>query len=469
MVDLVIDPGHGGTDPGALGKSGLKEKECTLYISKKVKELLENKNVTVEMTRDDDSYVTLEERANFANLKGARYFISIHINSAEVDTAEGTEIYALSKGGEGEKLSAVILEKIVSNLQLKNRGVKYANFTVLKQTNMPAILVEVCFISNIKEETLLKDEIFKNRVAVNIANGFLRYIGKSEIPLDGDNETIMTPIISKPQAIQAQAIQWAKDKNAAEVFISLADLYWKFSEECGGVNPLVAYAQSALETNYGKYTGKVPVYYKNPCGLKKSDAKGDNPEDHAQFSSWEDGVHAHLDHLALYAGAKGYPKLDTKDPRHFQYLLGRAKYVETLSGNWAPSDNYGIKILSLMDEVEKTIVKEEPMPDTPNDNNNNNNNGSNNENNNDNTTNDGVNIDEMRAYINEISGDMDNLKNKINLMNKYLNAIDVFLKKEENIKNILNDNNKSLTEKNKSYEQTLEDILNSIAKIRNIG
>jgi N-acetylmuramoyl-L-alanine amidase len=464
MVDLVIDPGHGGTDPGAVGKSGLKEKECTLYISKKVKELLKNKNVTVEMTRDDDSYVTLEERANYANLKGARYFVSIHINSAEVDTAEGTEVYALNKGGEGEKLSAVILEKMVSNLQLKNRGVKYANFTVLKQTNMPAILVEVCFISNIEEEALLKDDDFKNKVAANIANGFLRYIGKNEISLDGVNESAMTPIISKPKAIQAQAKQWAKDKSAAETFISLADLYWKFSEECGGVNPLVAYAQSALETNYGKYTGKVPVYYKNPCGLKKSDAKGDNPEDHAQFLTWEDGVQAHLDHLALYAGAKGYPKLDTKDPRHFQYLLGRAKYVEELSGNWAPSDDYGIKILNLILEIEKTVIKEEPMPDSQNNNNGNNDNNSNNENN----TSDSVNIDEIRAYINEISGDMDSLKNKINLINKYLNTIDVFLKEEQNIKKILNDNNKSLIEKNKSYEQTLEDILNSIAKIRNI-
>src|SRR5690348_946374 len=108
MVDLVIDPGHGGSDYGAKGEGSLVEKSLTLYISSKVKEYLDKKQISVIMTRNDDRYVTLEERAKIANKNKARCFISIHINSSGVSTAEGTEVYTFTKGDEGERLAANI-------------------------------------------------------------------------------------------------------------------------------------------------------------------------------------------------------------------------------------------------------------------------------------------------------------------------------------------------------------------------
>lgn len=141
-------------------------------------------------------------------------------------------------------------------------------------------------------------------------------------------------IVSVSEATVEQAKQWAKNKGASQTFISLADLYFKYSNECGQVNPAIAYVQAAKETNFGKFGGVIDESYKNPCGLKISSG-GDNydPKAHQKFSTWDDGVKAHLDHLALYAGAVGYPKSNTTDPRHFSKIKGKAVTVKALGGN----------------------------------------------------------------------------------------------------------------------------------------
>lgn len=160
-------------------------------------------------------------------------------------------------------------------------------------------------------------------------------------------------IISSTGITVSDAKRWAESKGATSTFISLADLYWVYAGSCGGVNPAVAYAQAAVETGYGKFTGVLDASYKNPCGLKNSAGGGDyDPNAHKVFSSWDAGVQAHLDHLALYAGASGYPRSNTGDPRHFAYLKGKATTVLGLSGNWAPSSSYGSKVLNLYNEME---------------------------------------------------------------------------------------------------------------------
>ena len=157
-------------------------------------------------------------------------------------------------------------------------------------------------------------------------------------------------IISDCPVTVEQAEKWAKSKGATQAFIDLADLYWKYYKDCGVVNPGIAYAQAAKETGYGHFGGVLDESFCNPCGLKNEQGGDDNdPDAHERFDSWKEGVQAHLDHLALYAGAKGYPKNKTYDPRHFKIIMGRCTTVNELGGanKWAPSDTYGEEVNEL--------------------------------------------------------------------------------------------------------------------------
>ena len=159
-------------------------------------------------------------------------------------------------------------------------------------------------------------------------------------------------IISKTKVTAEQAEKWAKSKGATSTFISLAKLYWEYSDECGGVNPGIAYVQAAKETGYGKFGGVLDESYHNPCGLKTSAGGGDyDPNAHQRFKTWDEGVQAHLDHLALYAGADGYPKKNTYDPRHFVTIKGKATTVNGLGGKWAPSSTYGEEVNTLYNNL----------------------------------------------------------------------------------------------------------------------
>ena len=149
-------------------------------------------------------------------------------------------------------------------------------------------------------------------------------------------------IISETKVTAKQAEQWAKSKGATDNFIKLAQLYWKYAPANGNVNPGIAYVQAAKETGYGNFGGVLNESYNNPCGLKTSAGGADSdPNAHQKFNTWDEGVQAHLDHLALYAGATGYPRSNTYDPRHFVTIKGTAVTVNALGGKWAPSLTYG--------------------------------------------------------------------------------------------------------------------------------
>ena len=166
--------------------------------------------------------------------------------------------------------------------------------------------------------------------------------------------SVGTPIITKPSGTLAQAKEWAKNKGATSLFISLADIFWKLAP-AAGVDPVVAYCQSAKETGYGKFGGVLNETFKNPCGLKtKSGGSNSDPNAHQRFASWEEGIQAQIDHLALYAGAPGYPKTNTPDPRHFDFIKGTAPTVEQLGGKWAPAGSYGTDIVKRMSELQAT-------------------------------------------------------------------------------------------------------------------
>lgn len=180
---VVIDAGHGGSDPGAVATHNGKEyheKELNLTIAKKVKDILEGQGITVIMTRDSDTYPSLTKRHEIANSNLAAMFVSIHTNSATVDTATGFEVY-YSKANNREDtgllssdLAKTVCDEIDDLIDTRNRGVKTANHVVTKNCYMPAILVEVGFISTPSELELMFTDKFCNNFAKGIANGIIK-------------------------------------------------------------------------------------------------------------------------------------------------------------------------------------------------------------------------------------------------------------------------------------------------------
>jgi len=220
---IVIDPGHGGKDPGAHGQRGTEEKDITLKVALKLRDLLSKRpGVRVLMTRDRDEFVELEDRAKFANAQEADLFVSIHVNSHPQRSVKGIEIYhfgeakdqralevaarengtPLNSTGVGwEYLVADLLtakkfeaslelawtakEAMVTNLNghyaLVDHGVKTAPFYVLRFTSMPSILAEIAYISNSAEEDLLRTGLFTTRVAEALMEGVNTFLASSKL------------------------------------------------------------------------------------------------------------------------------------------------------------------------------------------------------------------------------------------------------------------------------------------------
>ena len=164
-----------------------------------------------------------------------------------------------------------------------------------------------------------------------------------------------TPILMTATATVDQAKNWAASNNASTVFIMLADLYYDLAPR-SGVDAAMAYAQAAHETNFGNFGGVIDASFHNPCGMKTTvGGSNSDPNAHQRFPSWQQGVQAHIDHLALYAGQLGYPKnypSSTPDPRHFSSLYGTCRSVEGLSGKWAPGAGYGGAVITKMKQIQ---------------------------------------------------------------------------------------------------------------------
>jgi len=228
---------------------------------------------------------------------------------------------------------------------------------------MGALLPEIGFISNRATETKMRSENYLGVIARAIRDGVFGSATPLP-PLLGDSGRNML-ILSETPITSGQAEGWAISKNATSVFVGLAGLFWELAPEHGGVNPAIAYAQSALETGFGRFGGVIDATYHNTCGLKTSKGGGDkDPEAHHRFKDWEEGVRAHLDHLALYAGAPSYPRSNSPDPRHFGWLAGEGSTIETMGKSWAPNDKeYANKLVRMMGEM-KAIPAVPEQPDT---------------------------------------------------------------------------------------------------------
>ncbi len=188
-MKICLDPGHGQHDPGAIGPTGLREKDVALAVALNVGEKLKRGGIEVVYTRTDDrpdfpkdQRQNLARRVSIANMAKANCFVSIHCNSATNRTAHGTETFCVQLGYNAEKLARAIQSGAVKATGLRDRGVKAANFYVLRYTQMPAALVEIAFISNPQEEKLLASVDFQNRVSGAIASGICNYLGVKYVP-----------------------------------------------------------------------------------------------------------------------------------------------------------------------------------------------------------------------------------------------------------------------------------------------
>lgn len=182
MPMIVIDAGHGGKDEGCSPKQkeACDEKELTIKTVRLVQMHLKTLGYRVVLTRKGDEFVSLDERAALANRLGSELFVSVHFNSAKNKGAHGIEIFYCDEESirteQSKLLAEKVLDKVITCTEAKSRGVKTANFRVIKDTNMPAILVEGGFLSHQEERKLCEDPIYQNALAWGIAKGIDTYL-----------------------------------------------------------------------------------------------------------------------------------------------------------------------------------------------------------------------------------------------------------------------------------------------------
>ena len=174
-VTVALDPGHGGGDPGAVGIGGLQEKRVVLPITQEIARILKERGVNVVFTRNSDIEVDLAPRVAIAERAGARVFVSVHANAVGGGRSEvnGLETYYYQ---DGLRLAQTIHRSITRSIQVQDRGVRQANFYVLRKTSMPSTLVEVGFVTGRQDSANLKLPFYRNKMAQAIATGILEYL-----------------------------------------------------------------------------------------------------------------------------------------------------------------------------------------------------------------------------------------------------------------------------------------------------
>lgn len=218
---VVIDPGHGGEDPGAIGIRGVKEKEVVLSLARHLKDELQSQGVNVFLTRTGDYFIPLRERVKLAHEHGADLFVSIHADSSPTKTTRGASVYCLSLTGATDeaarilaekenasdliggvrlsddkdlnfilvdlvqtetinqslKFGSVLLEAMRTVHEIKFQAPKQAGFRVLKAPDIPSVLIETGFLSNPQEELLLAQSSFQKKLARALADGIMKFLG----------------------------------------------------------------------------------------------------------------------------------------------------------------------------------------------------------------------------------------------------------------------------------------------------
>lgn len=381
---LFLDAGHGDLTPGkrtplfpdgAYKNKSMPEREFNHDVVTKIIDQLKKYDVEIAyVSQTGTPEVSLKERTDKANerfnslvkLHGSSsvnaLFVSIHANAKDGtwNSSNGIETYYNNNSSAGKLAATEVQKQLISATKLRDRGIKTANFHITRETAMTAILCECGFMDNLEEAKLLISNTYRANCANAISKGIINYmklkVAKEEATVSDNKKPVLvnksTKVISDATASLSQCVSWAKSLKATDVFIENTSIYFTLAQTVG-VNPVFAYVQYALESGYGSHKGTVPASYCNPCGLKTNAGGSDTSASaHTQFKNWEEGISAHIDHIALYAGAKGYPNPKTKDPRHFKELLGKGKTIETICKGWCPSNpNYATFILDAMNKI----------------------------------------------------------------------------------------------------------------------
>ncbi len=172
---VVIDPGHGGSDYGAI-REGINEKDITLDMSQRVASILKSKGYKVALTRTDDIYLGLQERCDYTEAENPEIFVSIHVNSAVATEPSGLETHYYHENS--IKLAEIIQKHLVKEIDSKDRGILKSKFYVINHTDVPAVLVETGFLSNADERAELVTDKRKQATAKAIAEGIMEYLKK---------------------------------------------------------------------------------------------------------------------------------------------------------------------------------------------------------------------------------------------------------------------------------------------------
>ncbi|MBW4466637.1 MAG: N-acetylmuramoyl-L-alanine amidase [Pegethrix bostrychoides GSE-TBD4-15B] len=174
-IVVVVDPGHGGGDPGAVGIGGIHEADIVLDVAQQVASLLEKQGIQAVLTRQDDQEVELEPRVDLADRLNAALFVSIHANAISLSRPDvnGLETYYYESG---RALATSIHNSLLDSISMNDRGIRQARFYVLTETSMPAVLVEIGFVTGREDVVRFNSAASRSQIAAAIAQGVLRYL-----------------------------------------------------------------------------------------------------------------------------------------------------------------------------------------------------------------------------------------------------------------------------------------------------
>lgn len=282
---------------------------------------------------DTQDYTDISRsRWSFGYIKAAKAIMGIN----------DTKFEPTKKCTREEIIASIVLAKGLDENALQNEQIllRFSDSQDITpaMSKLVAVAVEQGLLYGADSKILPKKTITRAEAAV------LLY--RAVVTQSTDNTAGKTPIQGEAQATLEAAKNWAKSRGAAQNFIDIADIYWKYGE-LSGIRPEVMYAQSAKETAFGHYTGNVTPDMNNWAGIKTYDATGDTPADHEIFATADDGVRAHFNHMSAYIGTN---PIGGVHPRYFKAIstewAGKVRNVEELGGKWAPDLGYGNSIVS---------------------------------------------------------------------------------------------------------------------------
>lgn len=344
-IKIGIDPGHGGSDPGCSG-NGILEKDVVLDISLKLKDILVRIGFDVVMSRDSDYRLSehlgsdLSLRAGIFNRNNVDAVISIHINSW-VEPRWGGETHTYNGNDFANYFGDCIQDEMISSgLMNVNRGRKFSDFAILRETNAVAALVEMGFINSDDIYSIVGHEF---EWAEAIARGISRYFevsyGGFVVPNEPVDILYDMPILGEQYVDAKTMAEYSLSKNPnPQLSVPIEELASIFLEEGAveGVRGDIAFCQSMIETGYFKYGNLVVSDQNNYAGLGATN--NSSVGGGAWFKTAREGVRAQIQHLKGYASTE-LPKNDIVDPRYNILktggLLGRRNTWKSLSGSWA--------------------------------------------------------------------------------------------------------------------------------------